>query len=103
MALQYGGSYHCMQSFQCSIGCSIILSFSIFLLQRIIRFAELIFTGRINPAAFITALVCIGILLGIDFFNRFLHKKIRKIPIHIPAQLIVVSPSNSLLTLSAHA
>ena len=53
-------------------------------------FLRLIFTGRVNGAAIVTGLVCIIILIGVDQVNGLLRKYIRKIPVHIPAQLIVV-------------
>ena len=59
--------------------------------QRIERFAELIFTGQLNWAAVVTSVLCIALLLAIDVVNSILRKKVKKIPIHIPAQLIVVS------------
>ena len=68
----------------------LLLTLFVVVVQRIIRYVELIFTGHVNWAAVVTSIVCILILLVIDYLNRFLHKKVRKIPIHIPAQLIVV-------------
>ena len=53
-------------------------------------YLRLIFTGRVNGAAIVTGLVCIIILIGVDQVNGLLRKYVRKIPIHIPAQLIVV-------------
>ena len=59
-------------------------------LQRIIRYIELIFTGHVNWASVVTSVLCIALLLVIDYLNMFLRRKVRKVPIHIPAQLIVV-------------
>lgn len=60
--------------------------------QRVITYSRLIFTGQLNWAAVITSIVCILILIGLDFINSLLRKHVRVIPLHIPAQLVVVSP-----------
>jgi len=60
-------------------------------MQQLIRYLELIFTGHVNGAAIVTSVICILILIVLDIVNSLLRKHIRKIPIHIPAQLIVVS------------
>ena len=62
-----------------------------FCTQRVYTFLKLIFTGHVNGAAIVTALICIIILIAVDQVNGLLRKYVRKIPIHIPAQLIVVS------------
>lgn len=64
---------------------------SFLLLQRLIRYLELIFTGQVTPAAIVTSIICIIIIIVIDIVNKLLKKYIQKIPIYIPAQLIVVS------------
>ncbi|XP_064398689.1 prestin-like [Halichondria panicea] len=58
--------------------------------QRVITYSRLIFTGQLNWAAVITSIVCILILIGLDFINSLLRKHVRVIPLHIPAQLVVV-------------
>ena len=57
--------------------------------------------GRVNGAAIVTGLVCIIILIGVDQVNGLLRKYIRKIPVHIPAQLIVVGLMCFLLNISS--
>ena len=59
-----------------------------------VTFLRLIFTGRVNGAAIVTGLICIGILIGVDRVNGLLRKYVRKIPVHVPAQLIVVGDLN---------
>ena len=59
--------------------------------QRVIRFFELIFIKRVvNGAAIVTSIICILLLVGLDYVNSLLRKYVKKLPIHIPAQLIVV-------------
>ena len=60
-------------------------------LKRVVTYLRLIFTGRVNGAAIVTGLLCIIILIGVDQINGLLRKYVRKFPLHIPAQLIVVS------------
>ena len=38
-----------------------------------------------------TSIVCILLLIGLDYVFSLLRKYVKKVPIHIPAQLIVVS------------
>lgn len=63
-------------------------------IQRVITYSKLIFTGQLNWSALITSVICIVILVALDYINSLLRKHIRKIPIHIPAQLVVVSTAN---------
>ena len=58
--------------------------------QRVIKYFGLIFTGQLNGAAIVTSIICIIILISLDYVNGLLRRYVRKIPIHIPAQLIVV-------------
>ena len=61
-------------------------------MQRVIRFFDLIFIRRVvNGAAIVTSIICIILLIGLDYINSLLRKYVKKVPIHIPAQLIVVS------------
>ena len=61
-------------------------------MQRVIRFFELIFIRRVvNGAAIVTSIICIILLIGLDYVNSLLRKYVKKFPIHIPAQLIVVN------------
>ena len=53
-------------------------------------YLKLIFSGRVNVAAIVTGVICIIILIGVDQLNGLLRKHVRKIPIHIPAQLMYV-------------
>ena len=43
-----------------------------------------------NWAAFVIAVVCIAFLIGMDYFNKFLRRKVKVFPLIIPAQVIVV-------------
>ena len=71
--------------------CSYIIVVNI-CLQRVIRFFDLIFIRRVvNGAAIVTSIICIILLICLDYVNMLLRKYVKKIPIHIPAQLIVVS------------
>jgi hypothetical protein len=57
-----------------------------------IRFFELIFIRRVvNGAAIVTSIICIVLLIGLDYINSLLRKYVKRFPVHIPAQLIVVS------------
>ena len=58
--------------------------------QRFIRYCELIFTGHVNLTAMGVSAVCIVLLIVSEFVNKILKKKVTLLPIHIPAQLIVV-------------
>ena len=59
-------------------------------MQRVIKYFGLIFRGEIVWASVVTAILCMIILVAVDQLNALLRKKVKKIPIHIPAQLIVV-------------
>ena len=45
----------------------------------------------VNGAAIVTSIICILLLIGLDYVNSLLRKYVKKVPVHIPAQLIVVS------------
>ena len=45
----------------------------------------------VNGAAIVTSIICILLLISLDYVNSLLRKYVKKVPIHIPAQLIVVS------------
>lgn len=47
--------------------------------------------GHVNGAAIVTSVISIAILISLDCVNLLLRKYIPSIPIHIPAQLLVVS------------
>jgi MFS superfamily sulfate permease-like transporter len=50
----------------------------------------MLFNGNVKLSAVITSIICFIILIFFDVINRILKKKIRKIPVYIPGQLIVV-------------
>ena len=56
---------------------------------HMIMFADLYIIRRVvNGAAIVTSIICILLLIGLDYVNSLLRKYV---PVHIPAQLIVVS------------
>ena len=61
------------------------------MLQKIIRYVELLFEGEANAGAVVTSILCIVFLIVMDYVNIFIKKKFPRFPFPIPSQIILVT------------
>ena len=61
------------------------------ILQKFVRYMQLLFDGEANAGAVVTSVICIVFLIVMDYVNVFIKKKFPRFPFPIPSQIILVT------------